>query len=93
VPAAARRTPLLAFQQVSDLARSTWPDQRVPQQLHLDLEVADLQELEAVHQTVLRLGGALILDRTDDPEEPLRVLADPDGHPFCVIATGDRGAD
>ena len=86
-------TPLLAFQHVSDLARPTWPDQRVPQQLNLDLEVCDVQELQEVHETVLGLGGALILDRTDDPEEPLRVLADPDGHPFCVIATGDRGAD
>jgi hypothetical protein len=22
----------------------------------------------------------------DDPEEPLRVYADPAGHPFCIIA-------
>jgi hypothetical protein len=24
-------------------------------------------------------------DRSDDPEEPLRVYADPAGHPFCLI--------
>ena len=79
-------TPLLAFQQVEELAAPTWPDQRVPQQLHLDLAVSDVAELDAVHQTVLELGGALRLDRSDDPEEPLRVFVDPDGHPFCVIA-------
>ena len=79
-------TPLLAFQQVEELAPPTWPDQHVPQQLHLDLSVRDVAELDAVHATVLELGGALRLDRSDDPEEPLRVFVDPDGHPFCVIA-------
>ena len=78
-------TPLLAFQQVSSLPRSTWPDDEVPQQLHLDLTVADRAELDAVHVRVLELGGALRLDRSEDPEEPLRVYADPDGHPFCVF--------
>ena len=26
-----------------------------------------------------------LLDRTDDPDEPLYVLADPAGHPFCIF--------
>ena len=78
-------TPLLAFQQVSDLPRSTWPADDVPQQLHLDLTVRDRSELDAVHARVLALGGDLRLDRSDDEEEPLRVYADPDGHPFCVF--------
>lgn len=81
--------PLLAFQQVDDLPRATWPEQHVPQQLHLDLTVRDEDELEAVHRTVVGLGGELRLDRSDDDEEPLRVYADPDGHPFCVfVAAG-----
>lgn len=78
-------SPVLAFQQVAELARSTWPDADVPQQLHLDLTVPDRHGLDAVHQNVLALGGALRLDRSDDDEEPLRVYADPDGHPFCVF--------
>lgn len=78
-------TPLLAFQQVESLHASTWPSDEVPQQLHLDLTVADRAELDAVHRRVLELGGVLRLDRSDDPEEPLRVYADPDGHPFCVF--------
>ena len=34
----------------------------------------------------LALGARLLEDRSDDPEEPLRVYADPAGHPFCIIA-------
>ena len=81
-------TPVLAFQQVDSLAASTWPEHRVPQQLHLDLTVGDADELEQVHRAVVALGGALRLDRSDDPEEPLLVFTDPDGHPFCVFVAG-----
>jgi catechol 2,3-dioxygenase-like lactoylglutathione lyase family enzyme len=79
--------PSLAFQQVETLPRTTWPEPGVPQQLHLDLTVADVAELDAVHARVLALGGTLRLDRADDPEEPLRAYADPDGHPFCVLVS------
>ena len=75
----------LAFQQVAEQARTTWPDQAVPQQLHLDHAVPDLDALRRQHDRVLALGGVLPIDRTDDPPEPPRVYADPDGHPFCVF--------
>ena len=75
----------LAFQQVEQLTETTWPDQRVPQQLHLDLTVNSIKELNGQHDRVLRLGGRLLLDRSDDPDEPLRVYADPSGHPFCIF--------
>jgi Glyoxalase-like domain len=75
----------LAFQQVDQLTETTWPDQRVPQQLHLDLTVPSIKELNVQHDRVLRLGGRLLLDRSDDPEEPLRVYADLSGHPFCIF--------
>jgi len=39
----------LALQRVDELPRSTWPGSGVPQQLHLDLVVDDLEELNAVH--------------------------------------------
>lgn len=77
--------PVLAFQQVPSLTPTTWPDHAVPQQLHLDLMVDDVDELDAVHERVLGLGGTLRLDRSDDPQEPLRVYADPAGHTFCVF--------
>jgi hypothetical protein len=41
--------------------------------------------LDAVHERVLALGGELRLDRTDDPDEPLRAYASPAGHVFCVF--------
>jgi hypothetical protein len=77
--------PQLAFQQVGRLPEATWPDGPVSQQLHLDLTVASVAELQEQHERVLRLGGRLLHDRSDDPEEPLRVYADPAGHPFCIF--------
>ncbi len=79
----------LAFQQVPGLTRSTWPDQTVPQQLHLDFSVETVEELQAEHDHALRLGATVLLDRTDDPDEPLWVFADPAGHPFCIVVTPD----
>ena len=78
-------TPQVAFQQVTTLAPSTWPDQAVPQQLHLDLTVPDAGALGAQHVRALALGARLVEDRSDDSEEQLVVFADPDGHPFCII--------
>lgn len=78
-------TPCLAFQQVPTVTPTTWPEPDVPQQLHLDLTVEGVAELDAVHERVLSLGGRLALDRSDDPEEPLRVYVDPAGHTFCVF--------
>jgi len=77
--------PGLAFQQVADLPRSTWPDTETPQQAHLDLTVPDEQALAEHHERALHLGAQLLLDRSDDPLERLYVYADPDGHPFCIF--------
>ncbi len=81
-------TPRLAFQQVAELPEATWPSGPHPQMLHLDLTVPTPAELAAQHDRVLALGARLLHDRSDDPEEPLRVYADPAGHPFCIFATG-----
>ena len=75
----------LAFQQVEELAQTTWPDDLVPQQVHLDLTVPTVAELDAQHQRALDLGARLLLDRADHAVEPLRVYADPAGHPFCIF--------
>ena len=77
--------PCLAFQMVDELTRPTWPDGAVPQQLHLDLTVHNIEELNVAHERVMALGGSLLFDRSDSEEEPLRVYADPDGHPFCIF--------
>ncbi|MGH8823569.1 MAG: VOC family protein [Jiangellaceae bacterium] len=75
----------LAFQQVAALPEATWPEGPVPQQLHLDLSVPTTAELDVQHERALALGARLLGDRSDDPEEPLRVYADPAGHPFCIF--------
>jgi hypothetical protein len=75
----------VAFQQVAKLLEATWPEGPVPQQLHLDLTVPTAAELDVQHDRAMALGARLIEDRSDDPEEPLRVYADPAGHPFCIF--------
>ncbi|GAA2323775.1 VOC family protein [Nonomuraea roseoviolacea subsp. roseoviolacea] len=77
----------LAFQQVEELPEVTWPKGPIPQQLHLDLTVTSVEDLRVQHERVLSLGGRLLLDRIDDAEEPLRVYADPAGHPFCIFVS------
>jgi hypothetical protein len=56
-----------------------WPEGNTPQQFHLDLAVADLDDAE---QAAIELGAA----KADHQPEPdrWRVLLDPAGHPFCV---------
>jgi len=75
----------LAFQQVDRLSRTTWPRHDVPMQLHVDFTVSSLAELQRQRQRAEALGAELLLDRTDDPGEPLYVFADLSGHPFCVF--------
>ncbi|MEP9381564.1 VOC family protein [Nocardioides sp. KR10-350] len=75
----------MAFQQVDELPRTTWPEPGVAQQYHLDLTVPSVADLEAQHERVLALGATLRFDRSDTPEEPLRVYADPAGHLFCIF--------
>lgn len=80
----------IAFQRVDQLPPTTWPTAEVPQQLHLDLHALTRADLEENHQRALALGAVVRLDRSDDPEEPLRVYADPAGHTFCLF-THDVG--
>ena len=67
----------LCFQKVEDYRPPRWPSQDVPQQMHLDLMVDDLDEGEAA---VLRLGGTRAHHQ---PGTTFRVFLDPAGHPFC----------
>lgn len=77
--------PRMSFQQVDTLTVTTWPDPTVPMQLHVDLTVANDAELASNYERALSLGGTLLLDRSDDADEPLYVFADPAGHPFCLF--------
>ena len=75
----------LAFQLVNSLSRTTWPEHDVPMQLHVDFTVSSAAELQRQRERAEALGAEVLLDRTDDPDEPLYVFADPSGHPFCVF--------
>lgn len=75
----------LAFQEVDQLEPTTWPENDVPMQLHLDMTVTDAESLESVRRLAESLGATLTLDRSEDPGEPLYVFRDLAGHPFCVF--------
>ena len=81
----------VAFQQVAVMAAATWPEGPIPQQLHLDLTVRTAADLDVQHERALALGARMLYDRSGDPEEPLRVYADPAGHPFCIFAVEPAG--
>jgi catechol-2,3-dioxygenase len=66
------------FQSVAALAAPRWPDPAYPQQLHLDVTVADADEAE---RAALELGAT----RLPGDGENWRVYADPQGHPFCLL--------
>ena len=79
-------TQALAFQLVDELPRTNWPEPPgVPQQLHLDMTVPHVDELAQQRERALGLGATELLDRSADPDEPLFVFADPEGHPFCIF--------
>lgn len=71
---------VVAFQQVHDFRPPQWGVPDHPQQMHIDVKVADLDVAEA---QVLALGATL-LDGSDKPVG-YRVYADPVGHPFCLV--------
>jgi predicted enzyme related to lactoylglutathione lyase len=68
----------LSFQQVEDYNPPKWPGQEVPQQMHLDVVVDDL---DAAEEAVLELGAT---KHEHQPGTSFRVFLDPAGHPFCL---------
>lgn len=70
----------LTIQLERDYVRPVWPTQPGSQQmmLHLDFEVSDLPEATA-HAVEL---GATVAEF--QPQENVRVMLDPAGHPFCL---------
>ncbi|MGI5347413.1 VOC family protein [Streptomyces sp. CA-250714] len=70
----------IGFQRVANYRPPSWPDQNVPQQLHLCFAVDNLDEAEV---RLLELGAG----KPDHQphERRWRVLTDPAGHPFCLV--------
>jgi hypothetical protein len=74
-------TQCICFQRVADYRPPQWPGQDVPQQMHLDVVVDDL---DAGQAAVLELGATLA---EHQPGTTFRVFLDPDGHPFCLCVS------
>jgi hypothetical protein len=75
----------VVFQEAHDYRRPVWPpedDQQRPM-MHLDFQVADLDEAVA---SAIGLGATLA---GHQPQENVRVLLDPAGHPFCLCLDED----
>ncbi|SMF68780.1 VOC family protein [Streptomyces sp. Amel2xC10] len=72
----------IGFQRVDDHRAPSWPDQTVPQQLHICFKVDE--DLDAAEARLLELGAS----KPDHQphRDRARVLTDPAGHPFCIIA-------
>jgi len=70
----------IACQTSPEYVRPVWPPAVGAQQmmLHLDFEVSDL---EAAVAHALELGAELA---PHQPQDGVRVLLDPAGHPFCL---------
>jgi predicted enzyme related to lactoylglutathione lyase len=70
----------LGFQSASGYVRPVWPPEDGQQQMmmHLDVEV---DELDAAVAGAIALGASVA---EYQPQENVRVLLDPAGHPFCL---------
>jgi hypothetical protein len=71
---------MIGFQRIDDHRAPEWPGQTIPQQMHLDVDVDDLDEGEAA---VVALGA---VKHDHQPGKTFRVFLDPAGHPFCLCA-------
>lgn len=76
---------VVTIQQKKDTTPPTWPSEDVAMQMHMDFKVATTAELERHRAQAELLGARMLYDRSRDDGEPLYVLADPAGHPFCLL--------
>jgi hypothetical protein len=77
----AEGTNCICFQKVEHFRPPQWPGQDVPQQMHLDVMVDDL---DAGEKAVVELGAT---KAGHQPGTTFRVFLDPAGHPFCLCAS------
>ena len=70
---------MMAFQKVENYIPPTWPEGPVPQQLHFDFHVKDLDIGES---KVLEIGAT---KHEVQPGTNFRVYLDPEGHTFCLV--------
>ena len=76
----------LSFQQDPNYVRPVWPSEpgKPLMMSHLDLEVDDLEQAVAYAQ---QAGAELAAFQ---PQETVRVMLDPAGHPFCLYVEDEE---
>ena len=80
VMAAPRGSTFIVFQQAEGYAAPVWPpvDGQQRTMMHFDFQVGDLDSAAA---DAVALGARVA---EDQPQQNVRVLLDPAGHPFCL---------
>ena len=75
----------IVFQEATDFQSPVWPPQSGNQRpmMHFDFQVGDL---DTAVSEALALGASVSVHQ---PNQNLRVLLDPDGHPFCLCREQD----
>ncbi len=71
----------LVFQEAAGYERPVWPpvDGAQRPMMHFDFQVG---HLDSAVEDAVALGATLA---TDQPQQNVRVLLDPAGHPFCLV--------
>lgn len=69
----------LTAQRTENYQPPTWPDGDVPQQMHFDFAVEDLDLAES---EAIDIGATKAM--TQPSPDRWRVMLDPAGHPFCL---------
>lgn len=78
-------TRVVTIQRKRDTTPPNWPSEKVPMQMHMDFKVFTVEDLERHREVAEKLGARMLHDRSEDHAEPLYVMADPAGHPFCLL--------
>ena len=74
----------LSFQLETEHDPPTWPTSRGTQQMQLHLDIG-VQDLEVAVARAEELGAH---QAEWQPQDDVRVMLDPAGHPFCLFAPG-----
>lgn len=81
-PPHGRGGPTLNFEYEADHVPPTWPSAPGQQQLQVHLDIA-VDDLDAAVEWAQQVGASLA---EFQPQEHVRVMLDPVGHPFCLFS-------
>jgi hypothetical protein len=77
----------LAFQRSPEYVPPVWPPEEGRQQMMLHLDIA-VDDVELAVEEAIEAGATLA---GFQPQDDVRVMLDPDGHPFCLYLDVEPG--